>query len=188
MGLFADLFRLATMSMRKRKIFIIFGLFIIGAGLLFSAAQNVAAQELEKKGHTGLPLPRFVSLGSDEVNMRVGPGLKYPISWVLEREGLPVEIIREFDVWREIRLPDEERGWVHQSLLSGQRTAMVERYVRLIYADPQIDARPLAEIEPGVLVNVTSCKNKWCEVRVLNYSGWMEKTALWGVYTYDNFD
>jgi SH3-like domain-containing protein len=73
---------------------------------------------------TGLPVPRFVSLGADRVNLRFGPGKEYPISWVLAREGLPVEIIGEFDTWRKVRLHDGDEGWVHSSLLSSRRTIM----------------------------------------------------------------
>lgn len=137
---------------------------------------------------SGLPLPRFVSLGSNEVNMRVGPGLKYPITWVLTREGLPVEIVREFDAWREIRTKDGDQGWVHQSLLTGNRTAIVDRYIRRIHDSPSKDSRPLAEIEPGVVVEVKACEAEWCETEILNYDGWIEKDGLWGVYPYEKFD
>src|SRR5919106_133867 len=74
---------------------------------------------------TGLPLPRFVSLGSDEVNLRFGPGETYPIAWILTREGLPVEIVEEFDTWRKVRLHDGDFGWIHGSLLSSRRTVLV---------------------------------------------------------------
>lgn len=137
---------------------------------------------------SGLPLPRFVSLVSNEVNMRTGPGLKYPITWVLVRENLPVEIIREFDTWREIRTIDGDEGWVHQSLLSGKRTAIVSPYTRRIYVDPSENSRPLAEVQPGVIVDLDECEAEWCKVDILNYDGWMHKDALWGAYMHEEFN
>ena len=71
-----------------------------------------------------LPLPRFVSLRSDEVNLRLGPGAEYPVDWIYVRERLPVEIISEFGPWRKIRDNSGTVGWVHQSMVSGMRTAM----------------------------------------------------------------
>ena len=84
---------------------------------------------------TGLPLPRFVSLAADRVNVRFGPGKQYPINWVFARKGLPVEIIEEFDTWRKIRDYDGEEGWIHSSLLSSRRTIMVTGDVRDAAAD-----------------------------------------------------
>ena len=50
-----------------------------------------------KGSHSGLPLPRFAALRSDEVYLRTGPGPRYPIDWVYKRRDLPLEIEREFD-------------------------------------------------------------------------------------------
>ena len=65
----------------------------------------------DKGSVTGLPLPRFVSLRTDEVNLRTGPGMQYPIEWLYKRRGLPVEVEREFDVWRLVVDPDGVKGW-----------------------------------------------------------------------------
>ena len=39
---------------------------------------------------------RFVSLRSDEVNVRVGPGVRYPVKWVFRQKAIPVEIVQEY--------------------------------------------------------------------------------------------
>ena len=49
----------------------------------------------------------------------------YPIVWVFKSIGLPVEILKEFENWRQIRDADAAVGWVHVGLLSGRRTAIV---------------------------------------------------------------
>ena len=74
---------------------------------------------------TGLPLPRFAALRADSVYMRRGPGSRYPIEWVYKRRDLPVEIEREFDVWRLIEDPDGIKGWVHQATLVGTRSFVI---------------------------------------------------------------
>src|SRR3954452_13255672 len=89
------------------------------------APQPPPAAAQHRTGASGLPLPRFASLASSEVNVRTGPGKDSPIHWVYTRPGLPVRIVDEFDVWRLIEDPDGEQGWTHSSLLSLHRTMMV---------------------------------------------------------------
>ena len=91
---------------------------------LLLAAGPVVAQEAAPRAlpgvpvGTGLPIPRFAVLRSDEVNLRTGPGPRHPVDWVIRRRDLPVEITAEFDTWRRIRDIEGTEGWVHQSLLT----------------------------------------------------------------------
>src|ERR1700745_1267941 len=87
--------------------------------LVAFAASAVAAEK-------GLPVPRFVTLRSDQVNVRTGPGERYPIEWVFTRKGMPVEILAEFDVWRKIRDWQGTEGWVHQRMVTGNRAVIVK--------------------------------------------------------------
>lgn len=132
-------------------------------------------------GPSGLPLPRFASLASSEVNVRTGPSTDHPIRWVYSRSGLPVRIVEEFDVWRRIEDPDGETGWTHSSLLSVRRTAMVRgegiQELRRS-ADPQ--ARVVARAEPGVIGEFQGCENEWCRIQVEGERGWLPKAKLWG--------
>jgi len=84
-----------------------------------------AETDTAKGSNTGLPLPRYAALRSDEVNLRAGPGTRYPIQWVYKRRELPVEIQREFEVWRLVQDPDGTKGWVHQATLTGRRSFIV---------------------------------------------------------------
>ncbi len=131
---------------------------------------------------SSLPIPRFASLDATEANLRTGPGLRYPIRWVVTREGLPIEIIREFDVWREIRDIDGDEGWVHKSMLSGNRTAIVQNQIRTIFKKPDRGARPVAKLEPGVIVDLDRCEEEWCYVKVAGYRGWLKRSEIWGIY------
>ncbi len=74
---------------------------------------------------SGLPVPRYVSLKSDHVNVRAGPTKDNDVAWVYTRSGLPVEITAEFENWRRVRDSEGAEGWVYHSLLSGRRTAVV---------------------------------------------------------------
>ena len=151
-----------------------------------AAAQTTIGPE------TDLPLPRYVSLKTDKVNLRGGPSKDHATRWVYERAGLPVEIIAEFDNWRRIRDSDGEDGWVWHSLLSGRRTALVAPWER--GGSPlDLTAREggtgaiVARLEPGVVVGVEDCSGDWCRVVAdgpgrSELQGWLPQDRLWGVY------
>jgi len=108
------------------------------------------------KGASGLPVPRFVALRSDEVNLRAGPGTRYPIDWVYKRRELPVEILREFEVWRLVQDSDGVKGWVHQATLTGRRSFIVTGGDATLRRDAQDTAAPVAILKPGVIGHIRS--------------------------------
>ncbi len=167
------------------------------AGALAAVAALATGAMAESNGDqgkvsvSGLPVPRFVSLKSDRVNLRSGPSTDYPTSWVYRRAGLPLEVIKEYEGWRQVRDADSVTGWVLQSFLSGRRTALVLPWeVKPGVTPPQVALRssdserasPVAFVEAGVIANVHTCDSRWCRVSVENYQGYIEQKKLWGVY------
>jgi SH3-like domain-containing protein len=134
----------------------------------------------QRKG-SGLPLPRFATLKSDEVNVRAGPGPRYPIDWVFQRKGMPVEIVAEFENWRKIRDWQGAGGWVYQGLLTGKRSFVVAKRASL-HKTPAAAAEVIAKLEPEVTGEIRSCSGEWCRVKVSGVSGWLERSEIWGVY------
>jgi len=132
---------------------------------------------------TNLPIPRFVSLRGDTVYARTGPGTRYPVKWVYKRKNLPIEITREFDTWRKIRDVNGEEGWVHQSLLSGNRFVIIASETPIpLYREDQDDSRVVALVESQAQMAIKSCDNAWCQVSKDGYRGWIAKNMLWGIY------
>ncbi|MDO9382133.1 MAG: SH3 domain-containing protein [Hyphomicrobiaceae bacterium] len=156
-----------------------------------SAAEDDGQKSRSATPGTGLPLPRFVSLKSDRVNLRSGPGTDYPTAWVYRRAGLPVEVIKEFETWRQVRDADGATGWVLQSLLSGRRTALVLPWdIKPDKPVPQVDiyssdspsSQAVAKVEAGVIANIHDCDGRWCQVTIDEYRGYLEQKKLWGIY------
>ena len=157
-------------------------------------AKTVAKAKVEPKDPADnvnagpqLPVPRFVTLGTDEVNVRKGPGTRYPISIVIKRDGLPVEITREYDVWRQIRDIDGDGGWVHKQMVSGRRAVIVKGHTTALHEEADDNSRPVVKLEPGVIASLHTCKGNWCSVKAQTYSGWIKKSDIWGVYPDEMF-
>ena len=145
------------------------------ACFLFAGSSIVEAQ-------TGRPVPRFASLASSEVNVRVGPGKRYPIAWTFTRSGWPVEIIAEYEHWRQIRDIEGETGWVHKSLLSGRRTILITGKRRPVYEDSENSSPVVLLAEPGVQGRLLECDGQWCEVEIAGNRGWLKASHFYGVY------
>lgn len=133
----------------------------------------------------GAPVPRFASLKSDEVNLRTGPGQSYPIEWVYKRRALPVEITAEFESWRRVRDYEGTEGWVHRSLLSTRRTALIVAREGALRRKPDESSGVLLRAAPDVQVAVLSCDGSWCHVEVQDVEGWVRQKTLWGVYDHE---
>jgi SH3-like domain-containing protein len=128
-------------------------------------------------------LPRFASLRADVVNMRVGPGTRYRIEWVYKRRDLPVEIEREFDVWRWVRDADGIRGWVHQATLMGRRNFIVQKTDATLRSEASETSSAVAILKPGVIGRIRTCQasSDWCNVQTGSYRGYLRREQFWGL-------
>ncbi len=146
-----------------------------------AVAQSVAMQ----KGRgpvTNLPLPRFVSLKGSEGNARRGPSLSHRIDWVFTHAGMPLKITAEFGHWRRVEDRDGAGGWVHYSLLSGVRSVIVVENMLELHSRPDPRASVVARAEAGAIAKLEDCTRDWCEITADEADGWVEKTAIWGVF------
>ncbi len=150
--------------------------------LLLFTAPAVAQETEATKGLSGLPVPRFVSIASGEANMRAGPGETYPVIWTYVRRGLPMEVVREWGIWRQLKDPDGAIGWMNKNLLSGERTALVRDKLLMLYARADVESPKVWKVEPGVVAVIQLCEQGWCRISVDGRNGYAQAAELWGVY------
>lgn len=155
--------------------------------IVFLNAFSTHAGNDSEDNNQKLPLPRYVSLKAAEVNVRVGPGTRYSIGWVFKKSSYPVEIIQEFDQWREIRDHEGAIGWVHKNMLTGKRTMLVTGDVRTLRMAPDKTSIPIIRVEPGVIGELLECEKEWCRVEINKSKGWLPKVHFWGAYTKEEF-
>ncbi len=147
------------------------------------AGPLLAATEERPDGTTNLPVPRFVSTKSSKAYLRTGPDdARFPIAWVYVRHGLPLEVLREYGIWRLVRDPDGTSGWMNKSLLSGERTGYVQGGIRTLYTSPDLQSRVAWRAEPGVILTITLCDGVWCRVSNGGRSGYILRAQMWGTY------
>lgn len=165
---------------------------LVALGLMASAAPALGEAT---KLSTGLPVPRFVTLKAKKINLRVGPGQDYAVSWRYLKSGLPVEITQEYENWRRIRDADGAEGWVFHSLLSGDRSAIAAPWMRdkgqEVFVSMRTDARDtgqvVAKLQPGVIVKLDECNGQWCHAEAKDVEGWVSQAEIWGAYPGEAF-
>ena len=131
-------------------------------------------------GPSGLAIPRFVSLAADNVHLRAGPGVRYPITWVYKRLGTPLMVMAEYEYWRKVRDAEGTEGWMHRSLLSSRRTAVLRGEISNLHALPDSKAPITLRAEPGVIGKLLECDKSWCQMELNNTKAWIPRTAIFG--------
>ncbi len=138
-------------------------------------------------GASGLPIPRFVSLSSDTVNMRAGPGVRYPIIWVYRRKGIPLMVMAEFEYWRKVRDGEGTEGWMHATLLRGRRMALLRGGMSELRPSPEATAPVVLRAQAGVIGQLVACGGPWCQIILNDMRVWLPRTNIFGALPNEEF-
>ena len=150
----------------------------IAAAIMALVATDVAANAADGKR----AVPYYASISAGRARMRTGPARTYPASWLYQRAGLPIRVIRVFKEWRQLEDPDGTTGWMQANLLTEARTAMVTAKEPVPMLDrPAQGSKLLWRAAPGVVGRITQCGNGWCRLDVKGQAGFVEIAVLWGV-------
>jgi len=123
---------------------------------------------------------KFLSLKKNEVNLRLGPSLEYPIKLIYKKKFLPVIILDKSGPFRKIKDFENNTGWIHVVLLSKKKSAINTKNNSILFKKPTIYSKPIARLETGRLVLIKKCNLKWCKITSGEFIGWVEKSSLWG--------
>ena len=121
----------------------------------------------------------YLMLKNSKVNVRMGPGLDYPVKFIYKKKNLPVKVIDKKENFRKIIDHKKNSGWIHISQLKKINSIIVLSN-RILFKKPTFNSKPIANIESGRLFVLKKCKKDWCEVSSQNYSGWINMNDVWG--------
>ena len=121
----------------------------------------------------------YLMLKNSKVNVRMGPGLDYPIKFIYKKKYLPVKVVDKKENFRKVIDHKKNSGWIHISQLKKVNSVIVLSN-RILFKKPTINSKPIANIENGKLFILEKCKKDWCKVSGKNYSGWFNIDDVWG--------
>ena len=121
----------------------------------------------------------YLMLKNSKVNVRMGPGLDYPVKFIYKKKYLPVKVIDKKENFRKIIDHKKNSGWIHISQLKKVNSVIVLSN-RILFKKPSFNSRPIANIDSGRLLVLKKCKKDWCEVSSQTYKGWINMYNVWG--------
>ena len=138
---------------------------------------------------TGLIIPRFVTLKSNDSNLRIGPSKNYPIKLKYILANTPVEVIDEYKNWRKIKDYEKNEGWLHKCLIKGKRFAIVNtNYQEGLQVFNQPKGNTIGKIGKKNILEIKTCLMDWCKIKYKKNKGWVNKSNLWGIYDNETID
>ena len=163
-----------------RRLGVVFGVIMLGA--MTSAAQTMPDG---RPTPTGLEVPRWISLKSNKVRARQGPGLDYPILWEYRSANLPLQVIAETREWRKICDPDGSVAWIHRTVASGRRSVFNRSDEPIpIRTGRSATASVRAMLSPQSIVSLDECEDGWCRVRARKVRGWIPERGVFGTQSH----
>jgi SH3-like domain-containing protein len=155
-------------------------LYLLAIFIISTTSKAIASEKLQ--------VPRFVTIKASEANSRKGPGAQYPIAYVYNYKWLPVEIIAEYEQWRQIKDYNGDEGWIHSSILSGRRSIIITgKEPQLLYKSNNLHAKIVAKLMPNLVCSLNKCIKSWCKVKCQDHSGWVSRSVVWGVYEHEEW-
>jgi SH3-like domain-containing protein len=122
----------------------------------------------------------FASLKSSESNVRSGPGLNFPVKWIVINHKIPISVIDKYNAWLKIQDEDGFEGWIHRSLLGKKQYFVVKNNMAILYKNPSSLLIPIYKLQSGVRGEIKSCRKQWCNVMIANIIGWININDIWG--------
>jgi len=122
----------------------------------------------------------FVSLRSNEVNLRTGPGPEYPIKFIYQLDGLPLKVLGEYENWYQVVDKDNDSGWLSKNLTTKSRNLIVINGTQIFFKDDNINSNPIFRLEENVILKYEKCKQNWCKAKINDRTGWIETQNVWG--------
>lgn len=141
-------------------------LFALGCSCLLAASSALAAD--------------YLSITTDNANVRTGPGTNYPASMELF-QGYPLKVEKKEGEWYKITDYENDSGWVHDSIVKPGDTVIVNAKESVnMRSGPSTKDSIVADVERGVVLTRISEQGKWTKVRHSSgTTGWMYSPLLW---------
>lgn len=112
-------------------------------------------------------------------NVRSGPGTTHSIIWKVEKYH-PVEVISKKGVWYQFKDFEQDRGWIHRSLLDKTKTIITKNKSCNLRSGPGTDHSVIETVGKGIPFRVVKMTGKWIFVEHSDGDrGWIHRSIVW---------
>lgn len=127
----------------------------------------------------------MLSVNGEKVNLRSGPGTKYPVKWEYG-SGFPLKVVTKKGEWIKVSDFENDNGWVHRSLLTPTPHMIVKKNPNSkkkinIRSGPSTQYKIVGKAYYGVVFETVDQKSGWAKVKhESGLVGWIKRSLLWG--------
>ena len=132
-------------------------------------------------------IKKFFSTKYNEVNVRNGPGKNFYVIGKHLKKGLPILIIGEFDNWKRVVNYLGKEGWIASTQLSKKRFGIITKET-FLKSFPNLNSKNQLLLKKNVNFKIIKCRKNWCETKIADSTGWLNKKDFWGVFREEVFD
>jgi SH3-like domain-containing protein len=112
-------------------------------------------------------------------NIRSGPGTQYDILWKVEKY-YPLLVIEKSESWYFFRDFEDDKGWVHQSLVEKVETVITNKDLCNIRSGPGTGEKILFTVEKGIPFKVLKRTDSWLNIEHADGDkGWIHNSLVW---------
>lgn len=129
---------------------------------------------------TSLMAADYLSVTTDNANVRTGPGTNYQVRMELFK-GYPLKVLKTQGEWYKIVDFEKDEGWIHQSIVKTSDTVIVNAQKSVnMRSGPSTKDSVIADVERGVVLSKLETNGKWTKVRHSTGTvGWIYNPLLW---------
>jgi SH3-like domain-containing protein len=130
-------------------------------------------------------IAEMLSVNSDSVNLRSGPGTNYDVKWEYGK-GFPLQIITKKGDWVEVSDFENDSGWIYKPLLSDKGHMIVKVHKNEnkkinIRSGPGTNYKIVGKAYYGVVFETLEQRDGWIKIKhETGLVGWISRSLIWG--------
>lgn len=127
----------------------------------------------------------MLSVNSESVNLRSGPGTNYDVRWEYGK-GFPLQVISRKGDWVKVSDFEKDSGWIFKPLLSAKGHMIVKVFKNQnkkinIRSGPGTKYKIVGKAYYGVVFETLEQQSGWAKVKhETGLVGWIKRSLLWG--------
>jgi uncharacterized protein YgiM (DUF1202 family) len=127
----------------------------------------------------GVAMAERLTVVASVANIRSGPGSNYDILWKVEKY-YPIFVIEKRNSWYHFKDFEDDRGWVHKSLVGILDAVITSKDKCNIRSGPGTDNKILFTVEKGIPFKVIKRQGRWLHIEHADKDqGWIHDSLVW---------
>ena len=129
--------------------------------------------------NTGSAMAERLTIIAPVANIRSEPDGKSDVLWQV-KQYYPIFVVKKSDSWYYFRDFEDDRGWVHKTLVGNVPSVITKKDLCNIRSGPSTKDKILSSVAKGIPFKVLQHKGRWLRVEHADGDqGWIFDALVW---------